>query len=163
MFFDHIPMTDKARSIIIDTGLTAMQCNDTVVATEHLLLTLAADEATVAHILLASRGLTHDSINAALLEYRAQQGRLVLSDDVLPGESWYHPTLKKAIDLAWNEATYFDGPREQVGVVATEHLLIGLALEAGGFAGYHLSQQRADYVNLRRALRKLGAEEVALA
>lgn len=163
MFFDYIPMTDKARSIIIDAGLTALQCNDTIVGTEHLLLTLAADEATVAHILLASKGVTHDSINAALLEYRAQQGHLVLMDDVPLGESWYHPTLKKAIDFAWNEATYFDGPREQVGVVATEHLLIGLALEAKGFAGFYLAHQRADYVNLRKDLRKLGVEEVALA
>lgn len=163
MFFDSIPMTDKARSVVTDSSLTAVQCGDSNVSTEHLLLTLAADDATVARILLDQVDITHASINDALQMYRSERGMLGVSGEMQFGGFEHDPALKKAIDLAWNEATYFDGPRGQVGVVATEHLLIGLSLEPTSFAGWYLAHKGADYVNLRRSLRKLDVDEVALA
>ena len=160
--FEAISMTDQARSMIDDAGLAALQLQDPFVSSEHLLLVLSASANTVARRLLDHFGLSHELVDRNVGLYRQATGYLPLSGGLPISDGKYDMMFTKAIDLAWNEATYFGGPRGTRGVVDTEHLLIGLSLDPKGFAGNFLPTNGADYVNLRSVLAKFGAQEGAV-
>ena len=156
--FEAINMTDQARSMIADAGLAAFQLQDPFVSSEHLLLVLSASPNTVARRLLDQFGLSHEVIDHQVGRHRRSVGYLPLSGGLPVGDDKYDFMFRKAISLAWNEATYFSGPRGTQGVVGTEHLLIGLSLDPKGFAGNFLPRSGADYVNLRITLARFGAQ-----
>ncbi len=156
--FEAISMTDQARSMIDDAGLAAFQLQDPFVSSEHLLLVLSASPNTVARRLLDHFGLSHEVIDHQVGQRHGSMGYLPLAGGLPVGDDKYDFTFKKAIDLAWNEATYFSGTQGTSGVVGTEHLLIGLSLDPKGFAGNFLPCNGADYVGLRIALARFGAQ-----
>lgn len=160
MFFDSIPMTDKAQLAISDAGIIAMLSEDPYVASEHLLLALAEDTG-VARLMLEKFELDRTIIDEAVQRSREASGLMRIPTKLGYGDAKFDVTFKKAVDLAWNEATYFGGPRGERGIVGTEHLLIGLALDPNGFAGQFLPIRGADYVHLRRQLHAMNAEEPA--
>lgn len=152
-------MTQKAEVAVTYAGVTAMLRGDTEVATEHLLLSLTeGSQDTVAQILLRIQGLSQEFIEAAVAQ-RDQRGDdvLVSAETASLVQTSYTDSFVRAIEYAKQEALFAPNLRQD-GVVGTEHLLIGLALEPNGFAGSVLSRNGADFTKLRAALAKLREE-----
>jgi len=154
--FDSIMMTPDAKAAIEQACDFTAAWEDSATRTEHLLLALASPEEGLPSQALALRSVRWGEI-VALLESREDSASMsdASSDPVLR----FDDSFLKVLELAQEEAKRPESL--EYGVVDVEHLLIALALERNGLAGYFLTRRGADYDVLRLLLRKLRREESA--
>lgn len=157
--FQTTLMTQKAKEAVTYASFTAMLRGDTQVATEHLLISLMeGSQNTVAQILLRIQGLSQECVEAAIAHRdRMDEDVRVSPETASLVQATYTDSFVQAIELASQEALFAPNLRQD-GVVGTEHLLIGLAIEPNGFAGFILSESGAHFTKLRTVLAKLREE-----
>ena len=126
--------TERARLTVMKAQQLAAQLGHTIVGTEHLLLSLAAEEQGGAAKMLAQQGLS-----AQVLFEQVKEAMGV--DSANPGQAVpFSPRVKRVLELAVDTA-------RELGhnYVGTEHLLLGLLREGEGIAARLL---QANNVNL---------------
>jgi ATP-dependent Clp protease ATP-binding subunit ClpC len=119
--FDNF--TERAKMTIMRAQQLAMQMGHPIVGTEHLLLSLAAEEQGVAAKVLAELGVSVQNL------YEQVTG-VMESNPLVAGQSVpFSPRTKRVLELAVAEA-------RELGhnYVGTEHLLLGLLREGEGIA-----------------------------
>lgn len=124
--------TERARQVLNLAQEEAARLGHNYVGTEHLLLGLVHDGDGIAARVLTSLGLTEGSVRARMDSYIVRGSESVT-------ELSYTPRAKRAIELALQESV-------QMGqsYVGTEHLLLGLLLEAEGVAAQVLNSMGVD-------------------
>lgn len=112
---------DGAKSILTSSEVLARERGDAFVAPEHALIKLTADDERAAAI-LASRSLTHATLNAAQLP-KPDVARAELAQDErgLP-KLPFTPTFRSVVERAFREAQQSNKPT----VVRPAHLLLAL-------------------------------------
>lgn len=133
--------TQRARQVLMRAQQMAIQMGHPVVGTEHLLLSLAADEAGVAAKILAQMGLSpgkiHHQLQEVMGEHPPQQ------EQGVP----FSPRSKRVLELADEESRALNH-----NYIGTEHLLLGLIREGEGVAARLLQANGVDLDNVREAL-----------
>lgn len=115
--------TEKAQKVLVLAQDEAKKMGHQVVGTEHLLLGLIQEGEGIAAKALIASGLDLEKIKGQV-EQIADVGK------PFSGEIGFTPRVKKALELANEEAT-----RHGVNYIGTEHLLLGLIMEGEGIAG----------------------------
>jgi len=119
----------------------ARELRHSFVGTEHILLgLLRAPEGRAAEV-MASFGVSHDDVRAAVVRMMG------IGVEVPGGELSFTGRAEDTIDRARREASIRDEPQ-----VGTEHLLLALVREPDGAAARILFQLDADPVAIRSAL-----------
>lgn len=97
------------------------------IGTEHLLLALVANQDGLAHVVLMALGVEAERVPQVIEEVR--------TGDERPDAQKQAPTsrVKRAIEIAFDESR-----REEDPYVGTEHLLLGLLIEANGIGAHAL-------------------------
>ena len=115
--------TDRAKSAVAAAQEAARGLGHDYIGTEHLLLGLFADPASVAAEVLAHAGVDRAGVEAKVVEI---VGR---GDDAATGHIPFTPRAKRCLELALREAL-------QLGhnYIGTEHILLGLLREGEGVA-----------------------------
>lgn len=136
--------TDRARKVLIQAQEEAWGFNHNYVGTEHLLLALMRDPASLGAKVLAALGLTAEPVRAAILEL------IGTGDSPAEGPAPFTPRAKKVLELSLKEAL-------QLGhnYVGTEHLTLALVVEGEGVAAQVLMSQGVDYHRLRKKVWQL--------
>ena len=158
--FDKINMTDSARRVVNMAGGLALVFKDAKVGTQHLLLALVgAEEGSSHRPALSARML--QACNVSSKEVDEMMGSPVVYGSFSPGQlEPLNPSPEvedpfgRAIDHSVSEAKVSFTVN---GIVDTEHLLIGVALEPNGPAGRFLADRNADYVTLRQLRKRLSS------
>jgi ATP-dependent Clp protease ATP-binding subunit ClpC len=119
----------------------ARELHHTFVGTEHILLGLLGEGTGTAATVLASFGVTHDRVRAAVVRMMGVGVAQTESELSLTGRA------QDVIDRARSEASTRD--RQQVG---TEHILLALMGEQHGAAARIMLQLDADPAAIRSAL-----------
>src|SRR5205814_5439586 len=125
--------TENARKVVFYAQEEAQKFGEGYVSTEHLLLGLVREDASVAAKVLQSIGISLARIRAEV------EKQLPRGDNKPILEMTLTPRAKRVIDLAYDEARKLDN-----NYIGSEHLLLGLIREGDGLAG--------------RVLDKLGVE-----
>lgn len=135
--------TERARQVLGLAQQEAAQLGNNYVGTEHLLLGLIHDGDGIAARVLISLGLTESNIRARMEAFIVRGGEI-------GDELSYTPRAKRAIELALQESV-------QMGqsYVGTEHLLLGLLLEAEGIAAQVLNSLGVDVDTARTQIGEL--------
>ena len=135
--------TERARQVLGLAQQEAAQLGNDYVGTEHLLLGLIHDGDGIAARVLTSLGLTEGGI-------RSRMEAFIIRGGEIGDELSYTPRAKRAIELALQESV-------QMGqsYVGTEHLLLGLLLEAEGIAAQVLNSLGVDVETARAQISEL--------
>src|SRR5439155_3531973 len=113
--------TERARQVVVLAQDEARTLKHNYIGTEHILLGLLREDG------LAGRVL--DSLDITVEEVRGQVVRIVgAGDEPDTGQIPFTPRVKKVLELALQEALELG--HDQVG---TEHILLGLVREDGGW------------------------------
>lgn len=120
-------LTSYARRVLELAEEEARSFNHDYVGSEHLLLGLVSEEDGVAGRVLSNVGIKLQRVRAAV-EFLVGRGERPPG-----GEITATPGLLRALELALDE-----GKRQGHHYVGTEHLILGLARQGGGIAGYVL-------------------------
>lgn len=140
--------TARAKRVLTLAQQEAMNLKHDYIGTEHLLLALTVDGASLAAQLLAAMGVKEESLRAKVAELSPpkEQGAKEIA---------VAPRAKKAIELAVEEAA--DMGRDYVG---TEHILLGLIDEGEGRAAQALESLGLDLEDAREMIYEaLGLQE----
>jgi ATP-dependent Clp protease ATP-binding subunit ClpC len=148
--------TDQARRVVVLAQEEARRLNHSQIGTEHLLLGLLREPASVATEVLVSLGVSVEEVRVGV-EESIGRGQTAPRGDML-----FTPRAKRALELSLREA-------EQLGHhdVGTEHLLLGLLREGEGVAAQVLVGLGADHGRVRERVLALvpggsgGAAEAA--
>ncbi len=132
--------TERARQVLSLAQEEALKLGHNYVGTEHLLLGLVRDGDGIAARVLGSLGLTEKSVRARMDSY-------VTRGSETATELSYTPRAKRAIELALQESV-----EQGQSYVGTEHLLLGLLLEAEGIAAQVLNSLGVDVDTVRRQI-----------
>jgi hypothetical protein len=139
--------TDQARRVIVVAQEAARDLGHDYIGTEHILIGLARSGDSVAGEVLASFGITADSV-AEEVEREVGRGKHEES-----GHIPFTPEAKKTLELSLREAL-------QLGhsYIGTEHVLLGLVREGGSAGARVLRQRGADVETVRgRVMARLTA------
>jgi ATP-dependent Clp protease ATP-binding subunit ClpC len=130
--------TDQARRVVVLAQEEARRLNHSQIGTEHLLLGLLREPASVATEVLVSLGVSVEEVRVGV-EESIGRGQTAPRGDML-----FTPRAKRALELSLREA-------EQLGHhdVGTEHLLLGLLREGDGVAAQVLVGLGADHGRVR--------------
>jgi ATP-dependent Clp protease ATP-binding subunit ClpC len=130
--------TDQARRVVVLAQEEARRLNHSQIGTEHLLLGLLREPASVATEVLVSLGVSVEEVRVGV-EESIGRGQTAPRGDML-----FTPRAKRALELSLREA-------EQLGHhdVGTEHLLLGLLREGEGVAAQVLVGLGADHGRVR--------------
>ena len=133
--------TERAKMTIMKAQQLAMQMGHSIVGTEHLLLSLAAEEQGVAAKVLAQRGISAQALYAQVKEVMGANPHI--SGQAVP----FSPRIKRVLELAAVEA-------REMGhnYVGTEHLLLGLLREGEGIAARLLQANNISLENVYTSL-----------
>ncbi|MDD2282400.1 MAG: ATP-dependent Clp protease ATP-binding subunit [Eubacteriales bacterium] len=133
--------TERAKMTIMKAQQLAMQMGHSIVGTEHLLLSLAAEEQGVAAKVLAQRGISAQALYAQVKEVMGANPHI--ADQAVP----FSPRIKRVLELAAVEA-------REMGhnYVGTEHLLLGLLREGEGIAARLLQANNISLENVYTSL-----------
>ncbi|HCX78068.1 MAG TPA: ATP-dependent Clp protease ATP-binding subunit ClpC [Firmicutes bacterium] len=133
--------TERAKMTIMKAQQLAMQMGHSIVGTEHLLLSLAAEEQGVAAKVLAQRGISAQGLYAQVKEVMGANPHI--SGQAVP----FSPRIKRVLELAAVEA-------REMGhnYVGTEHLLLGLLREGEGIAARLLQANNISLENVYTSL-----------
>lgn len=137
-------LTQRARKTIFLAQEEAEKLGYSHVGPEHLLLALALEEDCVADQILSRLGLDVGTIRVEILK------NLTRGSDHIGGDMQLTAEAKNAVDRAFAEARQMT--EDWVG---TEHLLLGLAHEAGGLASTVLANLGVDLYRIREQLGNL--------
>lgn len=163
--FDTINMTDSALQVVKVAGGLAKMCKDAKVGTQHLLLALVGAEEGSSHRPALS-ALMLQACNVSSKEVDDMMGNPIIYGSFSPGQletlnpsPEFDESFERAIVHAANEAKVSFAAN---GVVDTEHLLIGIALDPNSSAGIFLAKNNADFVKLRQVRARLSGMAVAV-
>jgi len=137
MFQDY---TQRAKLVVMRSQQLAMQVGHPVVGTEHLLLSLTAEEHSVASKVLSSLGLSAQKLYEQLQEIMGKTVRSV--GQGVP----FSPRAKRVLELAVEEARELEH-----NYIGTEHLLLGLLREGEGVAARLLQSNNISLEAVRSA------------
>jgi ATP-dependent Clp protease ATP-binding subunit ClpA len=132
--------TGKARHVVVLSQEEARRLNHNYIGTEHILLGLLGERASVGGEVLAGFGLTLDGARA---EVEAIIGR---GKGKLSGHIPFTPRAKKVLELSLREALSL-----KHNYIGTEHVLLGLIREQDGVAAQIISGH-ADLLAVRAAV-----------
>jgi ATP-dependent Clp protease ATP-binding subunit ClpC len=135
--FEHF--TERARQVVVLAAEEARILKHNYIGTEHILLGLLREEEGLAARVLESLDITVERV-------RAQVVRIVGSGEFTSGQIPFTPFAKKALELAFAEASEGDGGQFWID---TEHLLIGLVGVDEGLAARVLLDLDADAEKIR--------------
>jgi len=138
MFEDY---TQRAKLVIMRSQQLALQMGHPVVGTEHLLLSLTAEEQGVATKVLASLGLSAQRLYEQLQEVMGKSARP--AGQGVP----FSPRAKRVLEIAVEEARELDH-----NYIGTEHLLLGLLREGEGVAARLLQSNDISLEAVRSAV-----------
>jgi RNA polymerase sigma factor (sigma-70 family) len=139
--------TERARRMVFVAHEESVRLGESYVGTEHLLLGLIRDPASVGASLLVERlGIPLDSIRTAL-ERQMTRGKGAVA---LGPEPQLTPRGRRAIDLADEEARRFCH-----NYIGTEHLLVGIVREEEGLAGRVLAGLGVQLERVREEIQAL--------
>jgi ATP-dependent Clp protease ATP-binding subunit ClpA len=132
---------ERARTVLRLAQEEAQRFNHNYIGTEHLLLGLVRDQATVAGRVLLSLGVELNKVRNAI-EFIIGRG-----DRPVAGDIGLTPRAKKVIELAVDEA-------ERLGdqAVGSEHLLLGLVREGEGIGAGLLEELGIGLDQVRSAV-----------
>jgi len=142
MDFDRY--TDRARRVIVLSQDNAKELSHNYIGTEHILLGLVDEGEGVAHVALASLGITAEAVKEQVHDIIGQGQSQPTSR--IP----FTPRAKQALELAHREAV-------QLGhnYIGTEHILLGLIREGEGVASQILVKLGADLNRVRQQVIQL--------
>ncbi|MTI94263.1 MAG: ATP-dependent Clp protease ATP-binding subunit [Firmicutes bacterium] len=144
--------TQRAKQVLVRSQQLAVKMGHSVVGTEHLLLSLSADEQGIAAQVLGQMGL-----NAQRLQEQIRQAMGESSAHQVQQAVPFSPRSKRVLELAAEEARGLGH-----NYVGTEHLLLGLLREGEGVAARLLVSNNLDLDGVRQAvLAALGAQTPA--
>jgi ATP-dependent Clp protease ATP-binding subunit ClpA len=144
--------TDRARRVVVLAMEEARRLNHSHIGTEHLLLSLLREPASVATEVLVSLGVPVEEVRGGV-EESIGRGPTEPPDGHMP----FTPEAKKALELSLREA-------EKLGhnYVGAEHLLLGLLREGKGVAAQVLIRLGAEHGRVRgRVVELSGGSYVA--
>jgi Clp amino terminal domain, pathogenicity island component len=130
--------TERARTAVIVAQTEARERNHDLIGTEHVLLGLVGDDATIAARALLRFGISRADIER-LVDERAEPGPAPIR-----GHIPFTANSKRALELALREAIALGH-----NYIGTEHLLLGLRRTTDGLAGQFLAEHGVDYDELR--------------
>ncbi|MBK9279165.1 MAG: hypothetical protein IPM93_13470 [Candidatus Obscuribacter sp.] len=133
--------TQRAIEVTVRAQQEARDLGHPFVGSEHILLGLIGLEGGVAFNTLQKFNVELDAIREELL--RSSARGLPLPDELLP----FTPRAKRALELSWDEARQLHH-----NYIGTEHLLVGLAREGGGYCPRILKAQGVDLADLQLAV-----------
>ncbi len=144
--------TPRARNVMALAQDEAERLGHNYVGTEHLLIGLVREDEGVAAKVLSGLGADLDQARSRV-EHLVGRG-----EGCVGGERRLTPRLKKALDLAGDEARSLNHR-----YIGTEHLLLGLLREAEGVAAGVLNGFGVGYPQARAAIMALigGLEQAA--
>jgi ATP-dependent Clp protease ATP-binding subunit ClpA len=145
--------TDQARRVVVLAMEEARRLNHLHIGTEHLLLGLLREPASVATEVLVSLGVSVEEVRVGV-EERIGRGQTAPPDGHMP----FTPRAKKALELSAREAKQL-----QHHYVGTEHLLLGLVGEGKGVAAQVLVRLGAEHGRVRERVLELSSGSVAAA
>ncbi|MDD4202521.1 MAG: ATP-dependent Clp protease ATP-binding subunit [Candidatus Omnitrophica bacterium] len=137
--------TERARKVILLAKEEAKQFRHDYIGTEHILLGLIREGEGVAAAVLASMGLTSETIRHEIERF-VQKG----PDKPITGDIPFTPRAKKVIELAMDEAHNLGH-----NYIGTEHLLLGLIREGEGIAAQVLLNMEMDLDKVRMGIMSL--------
>jgi RNA polymerase sigma factor (sigma-70 family) len=140
--------TERAREAVFAGKDEAARLEGNYVGSEHLLLGLIREPASVGCRLLTERlGISLDAVRAAV-EEQTERG-----PGYQPGEEqWLRADGKRVIDLTFEEAR-----RLQDGYIGTEHLLLGLLREQYGMGAQVLTGLGVELERVRQEVQEMRA------
>ncbi len=137
--------TDQARRVVVLAMEEARRLNHSQIGTEHLLLGLLREPASLATEVLGSLAVSVEEVRVGV-EETIGRGRTAPPD----GRMLFTPGAKRALELSLREAE-----KLRHHSVGTEHLLLGLLCEAKGVAAQVLVGLGADHARVREQVRAL--------
>lgn len=114
--------TERARQVVVLAQDEARALKHNYIGTEHLLLGLLREEEGIASRILEAKGITVDVVRARV---RALVGE---GNEVVEGKVPYTPRARKVLELSLREALSLGH-----NYIGTEHILLALGREGGGF------------------------------
>jgi ATP-dependent Clp protease ATP-binding subunit ClpC len=133
--------TQRAKHVIMRSQQLALQMGHQVVGTEHLLLSLAAEEQGVATKVLAQLGLSAQRLHEQLKEVMGKSSRP--AGQGVP----FSPRAKRVLEMAAEEARELDH-----NYIGTEHLLLGVLREGEGVAARLLQSNNISLESVRASI-----------
>jgi ATP-dependent Clp protease ATP-binding subunit ClpC len=131
-------LTDDAKGVIRRATEVAQRLMHNYIGTEHVLVGLVGDEASLPAAVLAERGVTLVNVQR-LMEHRLGRGATPVGASMS-----LVPRVKTVIEMAFAEARRMDAP-----AVGAEHLLLGVLREGCGVASLMLESLGADVYDVR--------------
>lgn len=133
--------TQRAKLVVMRSQQVALQMGHPVVGTEHLLLSLVAEEQGVATKVLAQLGLSAQNL------YQQLQDVMGRSDQGAGQGVPFSPRAKRVLEMAVEEARELNH-----NYIGTEHLLLGLLREGEGVAARLLQSNNISLDAVRTAI-----------
>ncbi|MFL5934175.1 MAG: Clp protease N-terminal domain-containing protein [Gaiellaceae bacterium] len=121
--------TERARSVVVHAQDEARQLKHNYIGTEHLLLGLLREDAGGASRVLASLDVTLPEVRAEVVE------TVGVGDSAGAGAVPFTPRAKRVLELSAQEARLLGHE-----YIATEHVLLGIAVEGTGVAARILAE-----------------------
>ncbi|MBV8528121.1 MAG: NDP-hexose 4-ketoreductase, partial [Candidatus Dormibacteraeota bacterium] len=119
--------TDAAKEMLTLAQQEAERSQHSYIGTEHLLLAMTRQSGAIASVVLMRLGVAHDDVRERIVAVLGREERIVIQQ-IIPTSR-----VKRVIEMA------FAGAQQQDSrVVATDHVLIALALEGEGIAAHVL-------------------------
>lgn len=139
--------SEQARIVVFYAQEEAQKFGEGYVSTEHILLGLLRTDST------GTKALSAAGINASAV--RAELERHLPRDSARPSQDMtLTPRSKRVIDLAYEEARELGD-----NFIGTEHLLLGIIVEADGLAGKVLSKFGIEADSIREWVRNISRSE----
>jgi len=134
--------TNKARHVVVLAQEEARSLHHNYIGTEHLLLGLFGEPASVAGRVLDRLGMTHDGVR---IEVTDKVG--IGKKPQVSGHIPFTPRAKKVLELGLRESAALHH-----GYIGTEHLLLGMVREGDGVAAKILLEHGGDMATVRAAV-----------
>lgn len=139
--------TDRARRSIVYAQEEARSHEHNYIGTEHMLLGIVREPASVAALTLTACGVGLD-------ELRANIDKIIGRGAESPsGHIPFTPRVKKVLELSLREALHLGHSH-----IGTEHILLALIRERDGIAGQVLTARGLTHVQLREQVTELLSE-----
>ncbi len=133
--------TDRARRVIVHAQDEARGLQHNYIGTEHLLLGLLHESDGIAGLALARFGMSLAGARADVI------ARVGIGKGPLKGRIPFTPRAKKVLELALREALALGH-----NYIGTEHIVLGVAREAGGAGAEVMAAYGADMTAVREAV-----------
>jgi hypothetical protein len=139
-------LTPRASAVLSQSAAEARKLGHNYIGTEHVLLALFMDPASLAAKILDELGITHDHVEQQLLDVTPRGSGAVDAPPYTPrATTALEQTLTEAVQLGHN-------------YIGTEHILLALFTDSESLAARLLAQFGATYDDVRaRVIEKLSA------